>query len=159
SQDRSIPCLRFHQTKEVAGKWALFVLSVASCARIDIRRADLPGPPRTSMMRAHTRTMSAITQGGDITMGDLLTSKLFTGADVDDATKKKLQDCAHGRPREVASHFSTTANRSGSHIILVQEALKRAQARDPSLKLPPFAIDGVYSKDFADAVFVYKQQR
>ena len=92
-------------------------------------------------------------------MGDLLTSKLFTGADVDDATKKKLQDCAHGRPREVASHFSTTANRSGSHIILVQEALKRAQARDPSLKLPPFAIDGVYSKDFADAVFAYKQQR
>ncbi len=92
-------------------------------------------------------------------MGEPLTSKLFTGADVDDATKKKLQDRADSRPSEVASHFSTTANRSGSHIRLLQEALKRAQARDPSLKLPPFAVDGVYSKDFADAVFAYKQQK
>src|SRR5262249_5586729 len=64
-----------------------------------------------------------------------------------------------GRPSEVASHFSTTANRSGSHIRLLQKALKRAQARDPSLKLPPFAVDGVYSKDFADAAFAYRQQR
>ena len=92
-------------------------------------------------------------------MGERLTSKLFTAANVDDATKKKLQDSTEGRPSEVARHFSTTANRSGSHIRLLQEALKRAQARDPSLKLPPFAVDGVYSKDFADAAFAYKQQR
>lgn len=92
-------------------------------------------------------------------MGEPPTSKLFTGADVDDTAKEKLQDCPDCRRREVASHSSTTANRSGSHIRLVQEALKRAQARDLSLKLPPFAVDGVYSKDFTDAVFAYKQRR
>jgi hypothetical protein len=91
-------------------------------------------------------------------MGEPLTSTLFTGPDVDNATKTKLQDCADGRPSEVASHFSTTANRSGKHIKLVQEALKRAQVRDPSLKLPAFTVDGVYSKNFADAVFAYKHQ-
>lgn len=92
-------------------------------------------------------------------MGEPLTSKLFTGPDVDEATKKKLQDCADGRPSEIVSHFSTSANRSGEHIRLVQEALKRAEARDPSLKLPSFAVDGFYSKEFADAVFEYKKQK
>jgi hypothetical protein len=92
-------------------------------------------------------------------MGEPLTSKLFTGPDVDDATKTKLQDCADGRPTEMISHFNTTTNQTGTHVRLVKEALRRAQARDPSLQLPPFFVDDNYDDGFADAIYAYKKQR
>lgn len=85
-----------------------------------------------------------------------LSSKLFTEGDP--AVVKKLEDCANGRPSEIQSHFRE-GSPGGEHIRRLQEALKKAAAADPDLKLPPFTENGVYDKAFADAIEVYKDKR
>ncbi len=85
-----------------------------------------------------------------------LSSKLFTEGDP--AVVKKLEDCANGRPSEVQSHFKE-GSPGGEHIRRLQEALNKAAAADPDLKLPPFSENGVYDKAFADAIEAYKAKR
>jgi hypothetical protein len=90
-------------------------------------------------------------------MAEKLKSKLFTEADP--ATVKKLQDCADGRPSEVVSHF-VEGKAEGNHIRRIQQALKNAAAKDPTLVgIPAFSVNGIYDKDFADAIEFYKGKR
>lgn len=86
-----------------------------------------------------------------------LSSRLFVEGDP--ATVKKLEDCATGRPTEVISHFSQTANRNGEHVRRVQLALKQVQDRNPELAIPSFDVNGVYDAKFAKAIAVYKERR
>src|SRR5262245_40293796 len=88
----------------------------------------------------------------EITMA-VLSSKLFT--DGDPAVVKKLEDCATGRPSEVASHF--TLGQSGEHIRRVQEALRNVQDLEPDLGIPDFTVNGTYDNAFAQAIAVYKE--
>jgi hypothetical protein len=88
----------------------------------------------------------------------VLASRLFTEGDP--ATLRKLEDCAVGRPTEVASHFRQNhANAKGEHIVKVQQALKTIQQNEPNLDIPEFDVNGVYDAKFARAVAVYKQKR
>lgn len=84
-----------------------------------------------------------------------LTSTLFTQGDP--AVVKKLEDCATGRPSEVASHFTT--GQSGEHIRRVQQALKNVQDLEPQLGIPAFEVNGTYDQAFAKAVAHYKERR
>lgn len=84
-----------------------------------------------------------------------LTSMLFTQGDP--TVVKKLEDCATGRPNEVASHFTT--GQSGEHIRRVQQALKNVQDLEPQLGIPAFEVNGVYDQAFAKAVAHYKERR
>jgi hypothetical protein len=85
----------------------------------------------------------------------VLNSKLFT--DGDQATVKKLEDCATGQPNEAQSHF--TIGQSGEHIKKVQEALKSVQEGNPGLGIPEFSVNGVYDQRFANAIRIYKTKR
>src|SRR5215813_2706384 len=85
----------------------------------------------------------------------ILTSNLFTHGD--SVTVDKLENCARGRPSEVQSHF--TLNQSGEHIRRVQEALKSVQESNPGLGIPGFSVNGVYVKEIAKAIRVYKTKR
>jgi hypothetical protein len=84
-----------------------------------------------------------------------LTSTLFTQGDP--AVVKKLEDCATGRPSEVASHF--TKGNSGEHIRRVQQALRNVQELEPELGIPAFEVNGTYNDAFAAAVAAYKEKR
>lgn len=84
-----------------------------------------------------------------------LTSRLFTEGDP--AVVKKLDDCARGRPSEVASHF--TVGDQGEHIRRVQVALQGVRANEPGLGIPSFDVNGEYDEDFAKAVARYKERR
>ena len=84
-----------------------------------------------------------------------MTSNLFT--DGDQATVKKLDNCATGQPNEVQSHFAV--GQTGEHIRRLQEALKSVQEGNPGLGIPEFSVNGVYDQKFADAIRVYKTKR
>jgi hypothetical protein len=85
----------------------------------------------------------------------ILKSPRFTQGD--EETVAKLEDCANGRPSESASHF--TIGKSGPAIIKLQEALKEVQRNKPGLGIPAFQVNGIYDKDFADAISNYKAKR
>lgn len=87
----------------------------------------------------------------------VLVSKLFTEGDA--ATVKKLENCATGSPSEFRSHFSTTENNRGEHILRVKKALMHVQENDPDLGIPPFPETDQYDDAFAEAIRIYKEKR
>jgi hypothetical protein len=87
-------------------------------------------------------------------MGVLKSARFLQG---DSATVNRLEDCANGRPSEVASHFTLGAK--GTPVIQLQEALKAVQQNNPGLAIPPFVVNGVYDQAFANAVLQYKKKR
>ncbi len=90
-----------------------------------------------------------------------LKSEHFTKirADLDKATADKLENCANGVPTQVQSHFALNANARGEPVRKLQEALAAIQKKDSALKLRKFSVNGVYDKDFANAVEDYKRAR
>lgn len=80
-------------------------------------------------------------------------------AELDNETATKLEFCAAGFPSQVQSHFSTKQNSTGAPVRKLQEALVEIQAKDPSLKLRTFSVNGVYDANFANAVEDYKRAR
>ena len=80
----------------------------------------------------------------------ILTSKLFTFGDP--AVAAQLEACATGVPSEVATHFAE-GNPNAAAVKKLQIALSHFKV---ALGLPAFEIDGIYSKNFGDAVERYK---
>ena len=86
----------------------------------------------------------------------VLTSKLFTSGDP--AAAAKLEACATGVPNEISTHFAENGP-GGEAVRKLQIALSHVAQANTSLGIPPFNIDGVYSKPFGDAVERYKSRR
>jgi hypothetical protein len=86
----------------------------------------------------------------------VLGSELFTTGDP--AVVNRLDNCAKGAPTEATSHFMI-GDRDRQAVLRLQQALKKAQANDPKLVLPPFSENGIYDKSFADAILAYKKAR
>jgi hypothetical protein len=87
----------------------------------------------------------------------VLKSQLFTTGDP--FAVKKLEDCANGRPSEVASHFVEGLS-SGEHIRRLKQALANVGSLDPKLAgMPKFTVDEDYDTNFANAIAFYKEKR
>lgn len=71
---------------------------------------------------------------------------------------ERFEDCANGTPTEATSHF-TAGEKNVEAVKRLQFALKAVGEMDPSLQLPPFAVNGIYDAAFANAVLVYKKKR
>src|SRR5664279_1136924 len=87
-------------------------------------------------------------------MGELKSARFTQG---DSSTVRRLEDCATGRPSEIASHFAIGS--SGPAITKLQEALKEIQRNNPALGIPEFQVNGTYDRDFANAILAYKTKR
>src|SRR5262245_35685445 len=94
-------------------------------------------------------------------MGEL-SSKLFTQGDA--AAVQQLDNCALGKPSEVQTHFLEGGKgfqRQGEAVRKLQQALQNALDADITLKalVRPFTINGVYDKEFGDAIEDFKKQK
>jgi hypothetical protein len=87
-------------------------------------------------------------------MGELQSARFTQG---EAAAVKRLEDCATGRPSEVASHF--TVVQTNPAVTKLQEALKEVQQRNPGLGIPAFEVSGTYDQNFANAILAYKTKR